>query len=60
MPRRESDRRAMGPVIAEMIMKRKAEALRIGNYEELLWYRYLHARTAYLLEGTGYEVFPAC
>lgn len=52
----EGDRLKLGPVLHELIARRKAHALAAGTARELVWYRMLHAKTAYLLEGTGFEV----
>ena len=52
----DTDRAVLGPVIAEMIAERKASALATGGEDELMWFRFLHCRTAYLLDGTGHDV----
>ena len=46
------DKIALGGVIAKLIEKRKAQALREGD---LLWYRHLHCLAAGQLNGTGAE-----
>lgn len=51
----DADREVVGPVIQQMIEGRKAAALErlADSYDELVWYRMLHCRTSYMLEGTG-------
>ena len=51
----DSDKAELGPVIAKLIAKRKAQALREGD---MLWFRHLHCLKSALLAGTGYEPDP--
>lgn len=49
----DSDKIALGAVIAKLIERRKAQSLREGD---LLWYRHLTVLEASILAGTGYPV----
>ena len=54
----EADRRALGPVIEEMIDERMAAKRAEDTEDGMRWYRFLHAIKARFLVDTGVAVAP--